>query len=96
MYEAVLAATAQFGTDVEVAPKKTYVSLRRKKQFAIGQATTKDRVDLGLNLKGIESSERLEEDNVFSGMCIYRVRLSRPEEVDDQVRLWLRQAYEQA
>jgi hypothetical protein len=53
-------------------------------------------VDLGLNLKGIESSERLEEGNVFSGMCTHRVRLSRPEEVDDQVRLWLRQAYEQA
>lgn len=96
VYEAVLAATIQFGPDVEVAPKKTYVSLRRKKQFAILQATTKDRIDLGLNLKGVEPTERLEGGVVFSGMCTHRVRLQKLEEVDEQVRSWLRQAYEQA
>ena len=60
IYDAVLAAVARFGSDIEIAPKKTYVSLRRSKQFAIVQASTRTRVDLGLNLKGIEPTEWLE------------------------------------
>jgi predicted transport protein len=96
VYEAVLATVQSFGEDVEIAPKKTYVSLRRKKQFAIFQASSKDRADLGLNLKGVEASERLEGGNMFGGMCTHRVRLGNPGEVDAQVRDWLRQAYEQA
>lgn len=96
VYETVLQAVKGFGSDVEVAPKKTYVSLRRKKQFAIVQASTKDRVDLGLNLKDVEPTERLEGGNVFSGMCSHRVRLSAPQDVDEQVQGWLRQAYDSA
>ncbi len=96
VYEAVLAATMSFGPDVEIAPKKTYVSLRRKKQFAIVQAATKTRVDLGLNLKGVEPKDRLEGGVVFSGMCTHKVRLSGADEVDEQVVDWLRQAYELA
>jgi len=38
--------------EVEFAYKKAYISLRTpKKQFAILQPSTKDRVDIGLNLK---------------------------------------------
>ena len=96
VYETVLGLAQGFGSDVEVAPKKTYVSLRRNKQFAIVQASTKDRVDLGLNLKDVEPTERLEGGNVFSGMCSHRVRLASPEDVDEQVSGWLRQAYEAA
>ena len=36
LYDRVVAATHEFGSDIELAPKKTYVSLRRKKQFATG------------------------------------------------------------
>jgi predicted transport protein len=96
VYEAVLAAVQTFGDDVEIASKKTYLSLRRSKQFAIVQASTRTRVDLGLNLKGVEPGERLEGGNVFSGMCTHRVRLESSMEVDDQVKNWLKQAYEQA
>jgi len=94
VYEAVIAITAEFGSDVEVAPKKTYVSLRRKKQFAIVQAATKSRVDLGLNLKGVEPSDRLEGGVVFGGMCTHKVRLSEVDDVDEQVAGWLRHAYD--
>lgn len=96
IYEAVLAVVSGFGMDVEIAPKKTYVSLRRSKQFAIVQASTQTRVDLGLNLKGTEPTDRLEGGDVFSGMCSHRVRLTGPAEVDDQVRGWLKLAYEAA
>ncbi len=94
IYEAVLAAARACGSDVEVAPKKTYVSLRRSKQFAIVQASTKTRVDLGLNLKGVEPGERLEGGNVFGGMCTHRVQLTDPTQVDSDVKAWIKQAYE--
>src|ERR1700722_19299197 len=37
IYDAILAAVKKFGKDVEISPKKAYVSLRRSKQFAIVQ-----------------------------------------------------------
>lgn len=96
LYEALLTAVSQFGPDVEIAPKKSYVSLRRSKQFAIVKPATRSRIDLGLNLQGVPESERLEGGNVFSGMCTHRVKLTSVAEVDAQVTNWLRQAYDQA
>jgi predicted transport protein len=96
IYEAVLEVVASFGPEVELAPKKTYVSLRRNKQFAIVQPATRDRVDLGLNLKGADPTDRLEGGVVFSGMCTHRVRLASPADVDSEVVGWLRAAFEQA
>ncbi len=51
IYDALIKAAKSCGA-IEIAPKKAYVSLRRSKQFAIIQPSTKTRVDLGLNLKG--------------------------------------------
>jgi hypothetical protein len=96
IYDAVLAAVEQFGTDVEVAPKKSYVSLRRNKQFAIVKAATQKRVDLGLNLKDVEPTGRLEGGKVFSGMCTHLVKLTAPTELDADVTAWLKQAYDQS
>jgi len=96
IYYKVLASVSKFGSDLRISPKKTYVSLRRNKQFAIIQASTKTRVDLGLNLKNVDPTDRLEGGNVFSGMCTHRVRLSSPSEVDAEVISWLKQAYDQS
>jgi predicted transport protein len=96
IYDALLAAVSKFGSDVEVAPKKSYVSLRRNKQFAIVKAATQNRVDLGLNLKGVEPTNRLEGGKVFSGMCTHKVQLLKSSDVDDNVISWLKQAYEQS
>jgi predicted transport protein len=96
IYDAIISAVSKFGSDIEIAPKKTYVSLRRNKQFAIVQAATRSRVDLGFNLQAAESTNRLEGGNVFSGMCTHRVRLTTLSEVDIEVTSWLKQAYDQA
>jgi predicted transport protein len=96
IYEAVVTAVNGFGQDVEIAPKKSYVSLRRKKQFAIIQPATKARVDLGLNLDGIDSAGRLQGGGAFSGMCSHKVAITSPDEIDAEVIAWLKQAYEQA
>jgi hypothetical protein len=47
------------GPDIEVAPKKGYLSLRRRKQFAIIKPAAKD-IDLGLILPGRAVGARLE------------------------------------
>jgi len=52
IYDAIIEGVSEFGEDVEIAPKKAYVRLRRSKQFAIIQPSTKTRVDVGINLKG--------------------------------------------
>jgi predicted transport protein len=93
VYDALIAAVSQFGDDVEVAPKKAYVSLRRKKQFAILQPSTATRLDVGLNLKGVPTTDRLEASGSFNSMVSHRVKLSSKKEVDQELIGWLRQAY---
>ena len=96
IYDAVVAAARRFGSDVEIAPKKTYVSLRRSKQFALIQPSTRDRVDLGINLKSVEPTARLEASGSFNAMVSHRVRLTEPKDVDKDVKQWLKAAYDNA
>jgi predicted transport protein len=96
IYDAVAAAVARLGRDVEISPKKTCVSFRRNKQFALIQASTATRVDLGINLKGEPVNTRLEASGSFSAMVSHRVRLTSPKDVDAAVKGWLKQAYDAA
>lgn len=93
IYEELRAAASALGDDVEVSPKKASVSLRRSKQFALIEPASAKRVQLGLNLRGVEPSGRLE---VTTGMCTHRVSITAVDEVDDDVRGWLRAAYDLA
>ena len=79
---------------VEFAPKKGYVSFRRSKQFGLAQPSTKDRLDLGLTLKGVEPAGRLEAAGSWNTMVTHRVRIGSAEEVDAEVEGWIRQAWE--
>jgi hypothetical protein len=96
IYDAVLKAVQAFGKDVEVSPKKAYVSLRRDKQFAIVQPTTATRVDVGLILPGGAPTDRLEAAGSFNAMMTHRIRVGAVSEVDKELRGWLRQAYDLA
>lgn len=96
IYDKVTAAVESFGSDAELAPKKAYVSLRRKKQFGLIQPSTKTRVDLGINLKGKEPQGRLEASGSFNAMVSHRVRLESAADFNAEVKNWLREAYDAA
>lgn len=96
IFKKLIEEIKKFGTDVEIAPKNAYVSLRRKKQFALIQPSTKDRVDLGLNIKDKDFTDRLEKSGSFNAMCTHRVRLESVEQVDSAVIDWVKDAYNQA
>lgn len=91
VHDKVLAAIEKLGA-FEIAPKKGYVSLRRKKQFAMVGPGTKGRLEVGINLKGVPATERLLAQPP-GGMCQYKVFLTDPAEVDQELTGWLQAAY---
>jgi predicted transport protein len=96
IHDALIAAVKKLGADVEVSPKKTYVSLRRSKQFALIQPSTATRIDVGLNLRGEKTTPRLEASGSFNAMVSHRVRVESKKEVDPELKGWLKQAYDRA
>ena len=94
IHTALMAAIEPFG-DFEIAPKKGYLSLRRKKQFAMIGPATNTRVELGLNMKDVTATERLTAMPSGS-MCNYKVNLADPAEVDAELLAWIKRAYESA
>jgi len=82
IYDEVVVVARAFGGDVDVAVKKTGVSLRRTKQFALVEAPSAKRVRLGLNLRGVEPTTRLA---ATTGMCTHLVELTDVDDVDDEV-----------
>ena len=93
IYDKLIAEISKFGKDVEIAPKKSYVSLRRNKQFGLIQPSTKTRVDVGINLKGAKTGARLEASGSFNAMVSHRVRVGNVKDVDRELIGWLKKAY---
>ena len=96
IYEKLIAIVKSFGNDVSITPKKTTVSIIRKRQFALIKPATKTRIDLGLKLKDVPTTDRLENSGPFGTMCTHRVKLNSTAEVDEQLFNWLKEAYEKA
>jgi hypothetical protein len=95
-YDTLVGGVQKFGADVELAPKKAYVSLRRSKQFALVQPSTATRLDVGLVLKGVPAKGRLEAAGSWNAMVTHRVRVTSAKEVDKELLGWLKAAYEEA
>jgi hypothetical protein len=94
IHDKLMIALRQLG-EFEEAPKKTYVSYRRKKQFAMIGPATNTRVEVGLNLKGVKGTDRLQELPPGQ-MCSHKVRLGDPGEVDPELIGWIKTAFDAA
>ncbi|HSQ57678.1 MAG TPA: DUF5655 domain-containing protein [Gemmata sp.] len=94
IHDRIMAEIAKFG-EFEISQKKTYLSLRRKKQFAMVGPATNTQVEVGLNVKGLKAGDRLVAQPEKS-MCNYKVRVASVAEVDNELIGWLRQAFDAA
>ncbi|WKZ38461.1 MAG: DUF5655 domain-containing protein [Anaerolineales bacterium] len=94
IHEKLMEEIGKFG-EFEIAPKKGYVSLRRKKQFAMIGPKTNTRFEVGINAKELKKNARLLEQPKGS-MCNYIVNLTDAKEVDAELVAWIRSAYEGA
>ncbi|WP_421791274.1 DUF5655 domain-containing protein [Hyphobacterium sp.] len=94
IHDVLMKRIDEFG-DFEIAPKKGYLSLRRKKQFAMLGPKTKDRFELGINLKE-DAEHKLMKALKPGGMCQYVVALHAVDEVDDDIFSIVKRAYDAA
>jgi predicted transport protein len=96
LYKKLMAEILKFGNDIEVAPKIAYVSLRRKKQFALLQPATKTRFEIGLILKGQEPKGVLEVIPTANAMCSHKINIEKESEITKEVLDWIFAAYTKA
>lgn len=94
LHDAVMKRLHGLG-DFEIAPKKTYLSLRRKKQFAMVGPATNSLIEVGLNSRSLVGGTRLKK--LPPGrMCNYAVRIGEATEINDELMAWAREAYKAA
>lgn len=96
IYANLIREIQKFGNDVQIAPKNAYVSLRRKKQFAILQPATKTRFEIGLNLKGVDPKDKLELISKTNSMCSHQINIASENEINKEIIEWIKMAYERA
>ena len=94
LHDAVMTVIKALGA-FEEAPKKSYVSLRRSKQFAMLGPATKDQLEIGLNAKNLPPHSRLKVMPP-GGMCQATTRIANAKEIDAEFKRWLKQAYDAA
>ena len=96
LHDRLMTVISGFGGDVVTAPKKGYLSLRRRKHFAMIQPSAAGRLDLGLILPGVAPAGRLEPAGSFNALFIHRVRVRSADDIDHELTGWLRAAYTNA
>jgi predicted transport protein len=95
IYDKLLAEIQKFEGEFKIDPKKTYVSLKRKKQFIILNPASKTRFEIGFNLKGFEPKGKLEAEKP-NGICSHKINLSDINEIDKEVIDWIKMAFKNA
>lgn len=95
IFDKLISVIQTFGNDIEIAPKNNYTSLRRKKQFATFNPSTKTRFEIGINLKGQEPKGKLAPEKP-NAMCSHKISISEILDIDKEVIEWLKAAYDNA
>ncbi len=95
IYEELRIFGKTLGEDVRFGVGKTYVAMSHDRQFAVIKPES-GRVELGLALGDAAPTERLEANgpNGTTSKITHKVRLTEPAHIDDDVRSWLKDAYE--
>jgi hypothetical protein len=96
LYDQFLNLGFRMGEDVKACPCKTMVPLYRKHVFAQIKPTTNSRIDLGLALGDRKTPKRLINTGGFEkkDRITYRIEITKASDIDDEVKRWLKMAYE--
>ncbi len=96
LFDQLLRLARSLGKDVRACPCKTIVPLYRCHVFAQLKPSTRTRLDLGLALgdtplqgRLIDTGGRAKGDRIT-----HRIAVAAPAEIDDELKGWLRKAYE--
>lgn len=97
IYDELLKVGLKIGKDVKACPCKTIVPLYRNHVFAQIKPSTRTRIDLGFSLRNITVPPRLiDTGGAAKGDRItHRIPISAIADIDDEVKHWLKAAYDQ-
>ncbi len=97
IYDKLLRLGLALGRDVKACPCQSIVPLYRKHVFAQIKPAALTRVDLGLALGARQAEGRLIDTGGYAkkDRITHRIPISTPAEIDDEVKRWLRVAYEE-
>jgi predicted transport protein len=96
VYDAVTKAARALGKDVELTVCKTYVGIRRGRQFAIVKPTTRTRLDLGLVLPKVKpAGSLLKAGSIGNDRMTHRMELTSKKDLNAELKAWLKTAYDQ-
>jgi hypothetical protein len=97
IYDALLKLGLGLGKDVKACPCQTMVPLYRKHVFAQIKPATRTRIDLGFALGARPAEGRLIDTGGYAkkDRITHRIPISSMAEIDDEVKQWLRTAFEE-
>ena len=97
VYGALLKLGFALGKDVKACPCTTMVPLYRNHVFAQIKPTTRTRIDLGFALGARPAEGKLIDTGGYAkkDRITHRIPVSSLAEIDDEVKHWLRTAYEE-
>lgn len=96
IYDRLLTIGLGIGKDAKACPCKTIVPLYRNHVFAQIKPSTRTRIDLGFSLGDMKTPARLINTGGFEkkDRITHRVPISSLDEIDDEVKHWLKVAYD--
>jgi Domain of unknown function (DUF5655)/Domain of unknown function (DUF4287) len=96
LYEQLLKLGFSMGKDVKACPCKTMVPLYRNHVFAQIKPSTNTRIDFGLALGNAKAPKRLINTGGYEkkDRITHRIEVKSKADVDDELRKWLKKAYE--
>jgi len=96
LYDKLLTLGLSMGKDVKACPCETMVPLYRRHVFAQIKPTTQTRIDMGFALGALKAEGRLIETGGFAkkDRITHRIPISVPADIDNEVKRWIRVAYE--
>jgi len=96
IYDQLLRLGLKQGKDVKACPCQTIVPLYRHHVFAQIKPATNTRIDFGFALKNTKPTSRLIDTGGFAkkDRITHRIPITSTADIDDEVKRWLRKAYE--